>query len=555
MSSDPSFHTRATQPGVVPVPPKGVLPPQTPTAIGPYKIEGLLEKGGMSLLYLGTHPESKEPIIVKVLSPQYISSPDAAQRFLTEAEIIAMADHPNIVKLYGYDKWAGGLYIAMEFIHGMSLRQYIENTPISLKKAILMAIEIAYAICHLHTHGIIHRDLKPENILVTESGSIKVIDFGISQMLTASASDGKSENQQRFIGTPVYMSPEQRKQPNIVSYPSDIYSLAIIIYELVLGKLSHGQIHLSLMPRGLQKILTKSLQPEPKNRYQDAVDLISDLSDYLNSELFEKDSSGDQLHEITEKLQQAQNALLPRNTPNWPELDIGIINRKGLSLSAIYYDFIELPEKALGIIMAEPTTKGAEGMIYVSVLRGMVRSLNVQKENPIELVTALNKLLVADEISQIFTLNYLILNPKSNNYQFISCGYGSLWHIPVGTDKPLQIHAENLALGVDSDIAFKMITREWESGDMLLLNTFATTSETKQKKDISFTDVQFEKILMEIVDLPAQKQVEIIFRKAVATGNKYEDNPITIVSIKRNAARIPTAPAKKENEPLDGITL
>src|SRR5437868_4613956 len=88
-------------------------PSEIPKMIGPYKIENLLEKGGMSLLYLGVHPETNEPTTIKVLLPKFLSHPDVVQRFLTEAEIIAMSDHPNIVKLYGHGEWEGGLYIAM----------------------------------------------------------------------------------------------------------------------------------------------------------------------------------------------------------------------------------------------------------------------------------------------------------------------------------------------------------------------------------------------------------------------------------------------------------
>ena len=192
----------------------------TPEKIGPYKIETILEKGGMSILYLAIHPETNEPTTIKVLSPKFASHPEIVHRFLQEAEIIALADHPNIVKLYGYGEWEGGLYIAMEFIQGISLRQYILQTPISLRRALEFIIDISYALCHLHTHGIIHRDLKPENILVTDQGVVKVIDFGIAQLL-AETSSGISH--QRVIGTPIYMSPEQRENPENVSFPTDIY--------------------------------------------------------------------------------------------------------------------------------------------------------------------------------------------------------------------------------------------------------------------------------------------------------------------------------------------
>ena len=186
--TNPEFFQQPTKPASQPDEklPQAIGIPQK---IGPYKIETLLEQGGMSILYLGTHPETHEPTTIKVLSPKFVSNPEVTERFLREAEIIALADHPNIVKLYGHGKWEGGLYIAMEFIQGISLRQYILQTPISLKRALEIIIDIAYALCHLHTHGVIHRDLKPENILVTESGTIKVIDFGIAQLLAEASSE------------------------------------------------------------------------------------------------------------------------------------------------------------------------------------------------------------------------------------------------------------------------------------------------------------------------------------------------------------------------------
>ncbi len=276
------FHKRKTYPGIPSSKEGEEREIKVPEAIGPYKIECLLQKGGMSLLYLGTHPDTKEPIAIKVLSQRFLSNPDIIQRFLTEAEIISMADHPNIVKLYGHGEWEGGLYIAMEFIQGISLRQFILQNPISLTQGLQIIIDISYALCHLHTHGVIHRDLKPENILVTEQGTIKVIDFGISQLLQEKENP-LSPPKQRLIGTPIYMSPEQRLNPEMVSYPTDIYSLGIIAYELILGKLSHGRIHLGLMPRGVQKILHHALQPQASDRYQDIVDFISDVSAYMHS--------------------------------------------------------------------------------------------------------------------------------------------------------------------------------------------------------------------------------------------------------------------------------
>ena len=106
-----------------------------------------------------------------------------------EAEVIALTDDPNIVKIYGHGSWEGGLYIAMEFVQGISLRQYILQNPISLKKAIELVIDIAYTLCHLHTRGIIHRDIKPANIMIRRDGIVKVLDFGLAKLTSPDSND------------------------------------------------------------------------------------------------------------------------------------------------------------------------------------------------------------------------------------------------------------------------------------------------------------------------------------------------------------------------------
>lgn len=522
------FYSQPTLPGALPD--EKVAPVQEmPTSIGPYKIENLLEKGGMSILYLATNPETKEPVTVKVLSQKYLSRPEVVQRFINEAAIIAMSDHPNIVQLHGYGEWAGGFYIAMGFVQGVSLRQYILQTPVSLTRALDIILDIAYALCHLHTHGVIHRDLKPDNILITEAGEIKVIDFGIAQLLTEKLPGGPAGRTQ-LIGTPVYMSPEQRENPESVSYPSDIYSLGIIAYEVILGRLSQGQIHLALMPKGMQKILHKALQPNPTDRYQDVVDFISDVSEYRNSATLLKDRKpGDALSELVENMKKVQTTLVTSTPPQWPEVEIGFVGHQGISLSGIYYDFIEAAEGTYGIIMGEASAKGAEGVIYTAVLRGMVRSLCRLTTKPVELVTILNDLLFRDSMNQAFTLNFLLLDPRANQLRYISCGYGSLWQIKAGTETPTRITADNNALGKSPDVQFAEVSCSWDPGDTIVLNTFATEDSTQ-----GLSEKIFEQALMEHIGRPPQKQVEGIMRHVKVTGQKaLKQRSISLISIFR----------------------
>jgi eukaryotic-like serine/threonine-protein kinase len=485
-------------------------PAKIPSMIGPYKIESLLEKGGMSQLYLATHPDTQEPTTIKVLLPKFLSHPDVVQRFLNEAEIIAMTDHPNIVKLYGHGEWEGGLYIAMEFIQGISLRQMLLQSPISLKKALEIIIDIAYALCHLHTHGVIHRDLKPENILITDNGEVKVIDFGIAQLLTEK-SPQKSAASQRLIGTPIYMSPEQRENPESVSYPSDIYSLGIISYELVLGKLSHGQIHLGLMPKGLQKILTKALQPHPQDRYHDIVDFITDVSAYLNSTHLEKEKkAGDQISEISESLQHAQDILVPSNTPAWEGMEFGIHNLKGHNVYGIYYDFFAFLDGSYGIVMVEASTKEALGMVYIAMVKGMIQALIRQTQNPIDLAKNLNAYLARESLDEIFSFSFLTLKPKEDQIDFLSCGYSNLWKISGAAKKVAWIENRNMALGIDPAAEFTQATSiPWESGDSLIFGSFAT--DTPEEKMENF----YERLIQEnaAADSP-QKIIDALLRKS-----------------------------------------
>lgn len=503
-----------------------------PEKIGPYHVESLLEKGGMSILYLATHPDTKEPITIKVLFPEFVSNPEMVQRFLKEAEIIELTDHPNIVKLYGQGEWEGGLYIAMEFIQGISLRQYLQRHLISLKHALEIVLEISVALCHLHAHGVIHRDLKPENILVTESGQIKVIDFGIAQLLTESNPPGNTQGK-RLIGTPIYMSPEQRENPESASYPSDIYSLGIITYEIILGKLSHGQIHLSLMPKGLQRILAKALQPQLENRYQDIVDFMTDISAYLHSPLLTKDQKEfDPLGELSESLRHAQDSLVPRNPPHWNDFDIAFASYSKDGISSLYYDLFALPNQAYGIIIGEPSIKGSPGVVYTSVLRGMVRALCRLTQSPQELAAVLNVLLLEDPMKQTFAFSYLILMPQEDNLRFISCGCGQLWHLSNGTETLQLIDSQHDPLGLDPYAKFKEISLPWQKGDLLTL--YASSFQTKQTYPASIEDLQHQ--LQEMVAWPPQKQVDTIIRKAkIALSRTGEEQSLFLLSLIRKA--------------------
>jgi eukaryotic-like serine/threonine-protein kinase len=478
------FYNQTTLPSYRSIEPSFPIPKQ----IGPYKIDSLLSHGSMSLLLLGSHPDMRKPIAIKVLLPSLVSNKELAAQFLKEAEIISLADHPNIVKLYGQGEWEKGLYIAMEFIQGISLRQFILNKSLSIKRALDITLEISYALLHLHTHGIIHRDLKPENVLITENGEAKLIDFGIAHMIEELKKKPKGEN--RIIGTPSYMSPEQKKDPFNVSFNTDIYSLGIMIYEIILGKLSFGNVQLDLIPHHLRTILKKALDPNSKDRYQDIVDLIADISNYLKSNTLEKDSSDeDELLEIWEVLGEEQKDLLPE-VPSWPELEICLAKPNGVYLFGLYYDFFRLPDNSFVIILAESPSSRLSSIVSLAVLKGLLRAriheyfITKSKQTFTSSLFAfeLNQLFCHESFGQKEAITILHLSPLLDQFSFVSSGFESIWHLSSRGGNARMLKNQSRLLGLEPNLPFFSTSDSWNPGDMLLIHPFAGTTSSNEER-------------------------------------------------------------------------
>lgn len=497
MQDEDKFQKQMTLPDLISSAPPM---PRLPQKIGPYKIESLLNRGGMSYLYLGLHPNTSQPIVVKILSPKHVSNQEITTRFLKEAHIIGMTSHPNIVKLYGQGTWEKGLYIAMEFIRGVSLRQFIQQKSLSPKRALEIILQVAYALCHLHSHRVIHRDLKPENILITETGDIKVIDFGIAQL---QGDLDPEQSQHRIMGTPVYMSPEQKLNPEAVTFASDIYSLGIIAYELLLGRLSHGTIHLSLLPQSLRPFIARALEPNLMNRYQDIVDFITDISHALKSLKPNTERQEEPSNEVLDTIHQVRKILIPPKPPRWSPIEIGVAFAEGQPLQGLYLDFFRLPENRLCIIFAEPLENGVSSLFHSAVLRGKVRMaihhcfLNGKKNiHPIQMLSGLGTALFEDPMQQKFKLSMLLLYPDKDVLSFVSCEFGNLWHLNEGSQKIRSLSTPNLHLGQDPQTSLLETADNWHSGDILILRAGAKELETPTE------------LKSEIVLLSAQPQAE-----------------------------------------------
>ena len=501
-----------------------------PKKIGPYNIESILEQGGMNTLYLGTAPGTEDPLVIKLLRSRYKNNKHVTERFFTEAQILEQANHPNIVGLHGQGEWQGLPYIALEYIQGVSLRQYLKRNSMSLRQAIETILEVSYAVCHLHSLKILHRDLKPENILLTEEGKVKVIDLGIAQYKQDNTEQVKA-SQPQIIGTPIYMSPEQRENPQTVSYTTDIYSLALITYELVLGKESHGVIHLSIMPKGLLSTLRKALQQDPLSRQQSMSEYIASLTTYLHSPQFKKDLHGrDYAAELLSACRSMQELLNPEMPEEWHYLKTSSSHYHPNQPSGIYYDFIRWNNGHSLIVLAEPQRTDSLHLFHSCQIRGTLQALAYEPLSPKELASSLNMLICANQQLPKVRLSCVYLNPNDNELLYLSCGDTPLLYLASNAHQSQVISCPNPLLKADQNTEFRTLQHAWYVGDSLILSS---GHRFLRKLNPIFQSEVEELILKHYHHSPTTQTKALLRQWKTLDQQRLKNKPVVFLSVKR----------------------
>ncbi|MFK7926640.1 MAG: serine/threonine-protein kinase, partial [Myxococcota bacterium] len=246
-------------------------------------VERCIGEGGMATVYRAVQPKLRRTVALKILKRELAEQGEFQARFEREARALASLDHPRILRVIDFGERDQLLYLVTDYVEGADLRRLLELGQLSPEEALRLVPQICEALRYAHMNGVVHRDIKPENILVDMDGNVRIADFGLARMVRGDGAPELLTRSTQVLGTPHYMAPEQWRADQSIDHRADIFSLGVVLYELLTGKLPIGDFTAPSEHRGvpgrLDGVVRRALAQDPDRRYQQVQDLEAALGD------------------------------------------------------------------------------------------------------------------------------------------------------------------------------------------------------------------------------------------------------------------------------------
>jgi serine/threonine protein kinase len=259
--------------------------PPTPGELARYfpqvQVLELLGQGGMGAVYKARQTKLDRLVAIKILPPEVARDPAFAERFVREARSLARLNHPHIVTVHDFGDVDGLFHFTMEYVDGRNLRTLLQDGPLPAAQAKAILTQVCDALQYAHDEGLVHRDIKPENILIDKKGRVKIADFGLARLVGLTPTYLTLTGTHEVMGTLLYMAPEQMKQAHSVDHRADLYSLGVVLYEMLTGELPLGRFappsRKAAVNERVDQVVLRALAREPADRYQDAAAFRQEL--------------------------------------------------------------------------------------------------------------------------------------------------------------------------------------------------------------------------------------------------------------------------------------
>jgi len=509
------------------------LPPEVGSKIGEYTVISQVGLGGMGRIMKAHDPHTNKVVALKIIKSEHLNNQALINRFEQEMKILSMLTHKNIAGILGWGMDNSNRnYFAMEFVDGKNIRNLLENNAINLNLALDIFSQLCTGLQYAHSQNIVHRDIKPDNLILDQDGVLKIVDFGIARADSPESASLTMTNV--IMGSPIYMSPEQKSDFKNVDQRADIYAAGAVFYEMLSGEMPGGLLRIDLIPENLRSIVEKSIAYNMKDRYANCADILKDLSSYEEKGVISVDQQAIRTIENHVKLRQALiDIFYPDSIPEVQGIDLDDFYIPAEGIGGNYYDYIKIDDQHTGILVGNLFDQpDVEAALFLAMLRSAFRIFAQESKDPGITLRKLNDFMAGERFDNFAVCSYMVFNGNTKEISVATAGYRPILVQKDNDDKFIEIQPNGVGIGIMEDYDYETSTIQLHTNDLILLSS-AGIGKTRNREGVPFGDNRLSELVLSNSKQKVSEIIEGIQNTILyyGAGTAQEDD-ITVVIAK-----------------------